>query len=123
MAISRDDQLALALQRLEEDEVHNLEKKEHMIMRDGKFAIMMQHKEEDKAQKSMEKEQRAMTSTTRSECPFLAPFSSVFHTPELGVPSKVTTLEMDSMFFFADHLLHLQAVFRVAEKNATVDVG
>ena len=34
-AISRDDQLALALQRLEEDEVQNLEKKEQMIMRDG----------------------------------------------------------------------------------------
>ena len=41
----------------------------------------------------------------------------------LGVPSKLTTLAMDSMFFFADRLLHLQAVFRVAGKNATVDVG
>ena len=41
----------------------------------------------------------------------------------LEVASKLTTLEMDSIFFFADHLLHLQAVFRVARKNATVDVG
>ena len=41
----------------------------------------------------------------------------------LGVASKVTTLEMDSTFSFADFLLHLQAVFRVARKNATVDIG
>ena len=55
MAISRDTNLALALQRLEEDEVHNLEKKELMIMRDGNFAIMMQHQDEDQAHKSMDK--------------------------------------------------------------------
>ena len=47
MEISRDTNLALALQRLEEDEVQNLEKKELMIMRDGNFAIMMQHQDED----------------------------------------------------------------------------
>ena len=41
----------------------------------------------------------------------------------LGVPSKVITLAMDSMFFFVDCLLHLQAVFRVSGKNVTVDVG
>ena len=41
----------------------------------------------------------------------------------LGVASKVTTLAMESMFFFADRLLHLQASFRVARKNATVDEG
>ena len=40
----------------------------------------------------------------------------------LGVPSKVTTLAMDSMFFFADLLLRLQAVFRVAGENFTLDV-
>ena len=51
------------MQRLEEDEVQNLEKKEHMIMRDGEFSTMMQQQEEDKVQKLMEKEQRAMTST------------------------------------------------------------
>ena len=62
-AISRNDQLALALQRLEEDEVKNLENKEHMTIRDGEFATMMQQQEEDEAQKIMEKEQRAMTST------------------------------------------------------------
>ena len=60
-AISRDAQLALMLQRLEGDEVQNLENKEHTIIRGGDFATMMQHQEEDKAQKSMEKEQRAMT--------------------------------------------------------------
>ena len=41
----------------------------------------------------------------------------------LGVSSKVTTLVMDSMFFFANRLLHLQVVFRVAGENANVDVG
>ena len=34
-AISRDSQLALALQRLEEEEVQKMDKKEQMIMRDG----------------------------------------------------------------------------------------
>ena len=43
------------LQRLEEDEVHNLEEKEHMIMRDGKLATIMQQQEEDEAQKYMDK--------------------------------------------------------------------
>ena len=60
-AISRDAQLALALQKLEEEEVQNLEKKEQMIMRDGEFSTMMQQKEEDEAQNSTQKEQRAMT--------------------------------------------------------------
>ena len=46
-ANSRDAHITLALQRLEEDKVHNLEKKEHMTMRDGKFAIIMQQQEED----------------------------------------------------------------------------
>ena len=41
--------------------------------------------------------------------------SSIPH--NLGVASKVTTLATDSMFFFADRLLHLQAVFRVAPKK------
>ena len=45
--ISRDTQLALALQRFEEDEVQNLEKKEQMIMRDGNFVTMIQQQEED----------------------------------------------------------------------------
>ena len=58
--ISRDTWLDLTLQRLDEDEVHNLEKKEQMITRDGNFATIMQHQEEDEAQKLMEKEQRAM---------------------------------------------------------------
>ena len=38
----------------------------------------------------------------------------------LGVASKVTTLAMDSIFFFSDRLIHLQASRR---KNAIVDVG
>ena len=54
-AISRDAQLALALQQLEEDEVQNMEEKEHMITRDGEFTTMMQQQEEDEAQISMEK--------------------------------------------------------------------
>ena len=44
-------------------------------------------------------------------------------TQNLVVASKVTTLEMDSIFFCADRLLHLQAVFRVIIKNVTVGVG
>ena len=57
MAIYRDDQISLELHWIEEDEVQNLEKKEHMIMTDGKFSAMMQQQEEDEAQKPMEKEQ------------------------------------------------------------------
>ena len=53
--ISRDAQIALAFQLLEDDEVQNLEKKENMIMRDGEFATIMQQQEEDEAQKLMEK--------------------------------------------------------------------
>ena len=53
----------MVLQRLEEEEVRNLEKKEQMIMRSGEFGNMIQHQEEDEAKKLMEKEQRAMTST------------------------------------------------------------
>ena len=40
--------------------------------------------------------------------------SSILH--NLSVASKVTTLAMDSMFFFSDRLFRLQAVFRVAKK-------
>ena len=60
--ISRDAQLALVLQILEEDKVKNMDKKEQMSMRDGKCSTMMQHQEEDEAQKLMEKEQRSMKS-------------------------------------------------------------
>ena len=38
----------------------------------------------------------------------------------LGVPGNVITLAMDSMFFFADFFLHLQAVYRVFGGNITV---
>ena len=41
-AISRDNQLALALHKIEEDEVKNMENKEQVIMRDGNFATMIQ---------------------------------------------------------------------------------
>ena len=51
MDISRDTHIALALHIYEEDEVHNLEKKEYMIIRDGGFATMIQQQEEDKAHK------------------------------------------------------------------------
>ena len=58
-----------------------------------------------------------------SSCPFLAPFSSVFHTTELGRPLKSNNIGNGQYVFFADRLLHLQAVFRVFGKNVTVDVG
>ena len=47
MVISRDTQLALALQQLEDGKVKNLDKKKHMIMSDGKFATMIQQQGED----------------------------------------------------------------------------
>ena len=47
MAISRDTQIALALQQLKEDEVQNMEREEQMIMRDGYFSTITQQKEED----------------------------------------------------------------------------
>ena len=70
---------------------------------------------------SVEKEQRAISSTPTGE--FLVLVQSVLYLHHflqssiphnLGVASKVTTLAMDSMFFFADNLLHIQAVFRVS---------
>ena len=80
--------------------------------------------------KSMEKEQRSMSSTPTGKDLVLVQrvlslhhFLQYFIPQNLGVPSKVTTLAMDSMFFFADCLLHLQAVFRVSGKNVTVDLG
>ena len=54
-AISRNTHIALTLQWLEDNEVQNLEKKDHMIMEDGELATMMKHQEEDKAHKLMEK--------------------------------------------------------------------
>ena len=93
-------------------------------------ATMIQQQEEDKVQKSMEKEKWDMTSTpTGKDLILISHFLSLHHflkssiPQNLGVASKVTTLEMYSIFFFADCLLRLKVVFRVAEKNATVDVG
>ena len=92
-------------------------------MRDGEFATKMQQQEEDEAQKLMEKEQRAMSSTLTAKALILIHrvlsldhFIQYSIPQNLGVASKVTTLATDSMFFFADRLLHLQAVFRVAGK-------
>ena len=95
-----------------------------MIIRDGELATIMQHQEEDEAHKLTDKQQRATTSTpTGKYLIFVQRVLSLYlfiqHsiTQNLGVASKVTTLEMDSMFFFADRLLHLQAVFRVTRKR------
>ena len=71
----------------------------------------------------MDKEQRAMTSALTVKALLLVQRILYLHhllqyyiPQNLGIPSKVTTLAMDSMFFFADSLLHLQAVFRVSGK-------
>ena len=95
-----------------------------MMIRDGKITTIIQQQEEEKVLKQMEKEQQNMSSTrTKRDLLLVQRVLSLHHflqssVPQnLGVPSKVTTLAMDSMFFFADHLLHLQAVFRVARKN------
>ena len=76
-----------------------------MIMRDGEFATMMQQQEEDKAHKLTEKEQRAMTSTSTGKALLLVQhvlslqhFLKSSIPQNLGVASKVTTLEMDSNF-------------------------
>ena len=78
----------------------------------------------------MENKQRAMLSTTTENALvifqrvlFLHHFLKYFIPQNLGIPSKVTTLAIDSMFLFVDFLLHLQAVFRVAFKIFTVEVG
>ena len=99
-------------------------------MRDGYLSTMMQQQDEDEVQKSMEKEYRAMSSTPRGKALLLVQRVIYLHhfikssiPQNLGVASKVTTLAMESMFFFANRLLHLQAVFRVARKNATVYLG
>ena len=99
-------------------------------MRDGEFATMIQQQEEDEAQKLTEKEQRAMTSTLTGRALLIVQCVLSLHhfikssiTQKLGVALKVSTLEMESMFFFANCLLHLQAVFRVSGENGTVDVG
>ena len=100
-----------------------MEKKEHMIMRDGEFSTMIQHQEEDEVHKLMEKEQRSMTTMTTGKTFLLVHHLLSLHhflkssiPQNLGVASKVTTLAMDSMFFFTNRLLRLQAVFRVAGK-------
>ena len=94
-----------------------------MIMRDGELATMMQQQEEEKANNLMEKEQQDMLSMWKNKAFLLVQRVLSLHNflqssvhQNLGVSSKVTTLEMDSMFFFADNLLHLQAVFRVSGK-------
>ena len=123
VTIFGDDHLAFVLQLLEEDEVQNLEEKEHMIIRDGELANIIQRQEEDEAQKSIDKEQQAMASIpTRRALLLVQRVLSLHHflqssvTQNLGDASKVTTWVMYSMFFFADHLLRLQAVFIVAKK-------
>ena len=102
---------------------NNMEKKEQMIMRYGNLAAIMQHREEGEAYKFMDKEQRAMKLTPTGNtlllvCNFLSlhQFLQSSIPQNLGLASKVTTLAMDSIFFFVDFLLHLQGVFRVAGK-------
>ena len=66
---------------------------------------MMQHQEEDEEQISMGKEQRTMSSmpigedfASHSACPFLAPFSSVFHILELGRHLKSNNIGNEQYF-------------------------
>ena len=100
-----------------------MEEKEQMIMRDSKLATMIQQQEEDEVQKLIEKEQWAMISTLIGKALLLVQCVLSLHhllqsyiPHKLSVSSKVTTLAMDSMFYFADYLLHLQGLFRVAGK-------
>ena len=122
--------------QLKEDKIsklgvkNKLEEKEHIIMRDVKLATIMQHQEVEKAHTSMEKEQRSMTSTPTGKDLLLVWSILSLHSfiqpsipNNLSIASKVTNLTMDSKSFFADCLLHLQAVFKVTRKNSTVDMG
>ena len=98
-----------------------------MIMRDGNFTTMMQHQEEYEYWQSTEKEQQAMASTPTGkalilvQCVLSLNHFLQYYTPQnLGVASKLTTLEIDSMCVFTDCLLHLQAVFRISVKRHCV---
>ena len=48
-------------------------------------------------------------------CPFIAPFIQFYMPHNLDIASKVTTLATKNTFFFADRLLRLQTIFRVAK--------
>ena len=94
-----------------------------MIIRGGEIFTMMQHQEDNKAPISMDKEHRATTSTpTGNYLLLIQCVLSLYHflqypiPQNLGVASKLTTFSMDSMFFFTNCLLHLQAVLRVSRK-------
>ena len=101
-----------------------------MIIKEDHFATMIQQQEKEEAQKSMEKEHQAMSSTpTGKSLLIIHRFLSVHHflqssiPQDLGVASKVITLSTDSIFLFAESLLHLQAVFRVAGKMTFWTLG
>ena len=83
-----------------------MKNKEQILMRDGKLYTIMLHKEEDKAHKLMEKEQRATTSTPTCKALLLVHrfislnyFIQYSISQNLGVSSKVTTLEMENICF------------------------
>ena len=80
----------------------------------GDFATIMQQQEEDKARKLMDKEQQAMTSIPTGKALLRVQSVLSFHhfiqsyiPQNLCVASKVTTLAIYSMFFFADRLLRI----------------
>ena len=82
----------------------------------------MEQQEEDEAHKSTEKEQQVITSTLTGKALLLVlnflslnQFLQSSISQNLGVASKVTTLAMDSIFFFVDCLLRLQVVCRVTK--------
>ena len=94
-----------------------------MIMRNSKLATIIQHQEEDEVHKLIEKEQWDMISTPIGKALLLVQcvlslhhFLQYYIPQNLSVSSKVTTLAMYIMFYFADYLLHLQVLFRVAGK-------
>ena len=71
----------------------------------------------------MDKEQRAVSSTpTVNDLILVQCVLSLHHFLQYSIPknlvvsSKVTTLAMDSMFFFTDRLLNIQVEFRVSGK-------
>ena len=57
-----------------------------------------------------------------SACPFIATFSSVFHTPELGLPLKSNNLENGEYFFLHGSFTPSTSSIYSCRENITLDV-
>ena len=99
-------------------------------MKDGELATMMQHQEEDVAQKLMEKEYWARISTPTGKASLLIQrvlslhhFLQSYIPQNLGVVSKVTTLENGECVFISGSFTPSTSRIQSLRENATVGVG